>query len=229
MRYWVYIHTCPNGKKYIGVTHCDRPERRWRDGKGYSGNEHFSRAIKKYGWNNIVHEVREVGSEEEMYSEEIRLISLYRSNNPDYGYNNSSGGESNKGCKWSLEARERISLNRKGIPKSEEFRKKCSEGHKGLKRGPLTEEHKLHLSSSLKGKIPWNKGIPRTQEVKEKISQANQGRTQSEETRRKISEACKKKPRFKIKLPDGTIKEMTKANLTKNYLNKGIKVTIECI
>lgn len=34
---------------------------------------------------------------------------------------------------------------------------------------------------------------------------------------------------IRIILQDGTVKIMTKANLTKNYLNKGIKVTIECI
>ena len=43
------------------------------------------------------------------------------------------------------------------------------------------------------------------------------------EIRRKISETLKSKPRIKIKLPDGTILEMTKHNLARNYINKGRK------
>lgn len=38
---------------------------------------------------------------------------------------------------------------------------------------------------------PWNKGLPRTPEVKEKIRQANLGKTVPNETRRKQSEALK--------------------------------------
>ena len=43
--------------------------------------------------------------------------------------------------------------------------------------------------------------------------------------RKKISEANKgkSKPRIKISLPDGTILEITKANLVRNYVNKGKK------
>ena len=87
-KYWVYVHTCPNGKKYVGITTRIRPERRWgKNGKGYYQNEHFYRAILKYGWDNITHEVFEVDSAEEMYRKEIELISFYHTNDPRYGYN----------------------------------------------------------------------------------------------------------------------------------------------
>lgn len=56
-----------------------------------------------------------------------------------------------KGCKASLETRQKMSAVRKGRP-----------GHpcpwKGKKRGPFSEEHRRHLSEACKGRIPWNKG-----------------------------------------------------------------------
>ena len=100
MHYWVYVHTCKaNGKRYVGCTKQARPELRWKEGNGYRYNKHFYSAILKYGWNNITHEVFEVDSAEEMYRKEVELISFYHSNDPEYGYNNSVGGEKGaSGC-----------------------------------------------------------------------------------------------------------------------------------
>lgn len=78
MKYWVYIHTCPNGKKYVGTTIQDKPE---------------------------------------------------------YGYNNSLGGE-----KGSL-----------GSTLSEQTRLKMSKSRKGKKRGPFPEEWRKHMSEAQKG------------------------------------------------------------------------------
>ena len=48
--YCVYIHTNKiNEKRYVGIT-CQSTSRRWRNGDGYIQNEHFYRAIQKYGW-----------------------------------------------------------------------------------------------------------------------------------------------------------------------------------
>lgn len=159
MKYWVYIHTCPNGKKYVGVTTRENPEIRWYRGKGYILNNHFYSAILKYGWNNITHEVFEVESKEEMYRKEIELISFYHSNDPEYGYNNSSGGEGG------------AAGSHKGKHLSEEHRRKISEAHKGKSSGrkgkPLSEEHRRKLSEAWKGrKHTWGS----------KISEARKGK-----------------------------------------------------
>ena len=53
--YIVYMHIAPNNKKYIGITKEKNPKERWRKGKGYWTNEHFTSAINKYGWDNIQH------------------------------------------------------------------------------------------------------------------------------------------------------------------------------
>ncbi len=55
--YSVYYHKCPNGMFYVGCTSQTPPDRRWRDGDGYSRTKGFCDDIKKYGWTNIKHEV----------------------------------------------------------------------------------------------------------------------------------------------------------------------------
>lgn len=54
--YYIYRHTSPNGRVYVGMT-CQKPQHRWNRGRGYRYNKYFWRDIKKYGWRNIRHEV----------------------------------------------------------------------------------------------------------------------------------------------------------------------------
>lgn len=105
--YIVYKHTCPNGKCYIGITK-QKPSYRWGKGSGYN-TQVFGRAVKKYGWDNIAHEVLYEGlSLEEAYSKEIELIAKYKSNDKKYGYNCNSGGEGGLGYRHSDEARAKM-------------------------------------------------------------------------------------------------------------------------
>lgn len=53
--YYIYIHTCPNNKCYVGLSR--NPKQRWNNGKGYKNNKEFFDAINFYGWNNIKHEI----------------------------------------------------------------------------------------------------------------------------------------------------------------------------
>lgn len=111
--YSVYIHTTPNDKKYVGIT-TQKPEDRWINGLGYKKNTHFYRAIKKYGWNNINHEILFVNLLESEATEiEKELIKKYKTMNPNYGYNSTSGGEIGKTL--TEQAKIKISENRKGI------------------------------------------------------------------------------------------------------------------
>ena len=191
-KFYVYVHVCPNGKRYVGATTQARPEFRWQGGRSYSGI--FLQDILKYGWDNITHDVFEVDSREEMYRKEVELISFYHSNDPEYGYNNSVGGEKSAlGCRH-----------------SEESRRKQSEVRKGK---PLSEEARRHISQALKGK-------PLSEEHRGRIAENNRRKAKDPEFRKKLSEACKNRPRIKIKLPDGTILEMTKPNIVRNYVNK---------
>ena len=162
--YCVYKHTSPSGKVYIGIT-CQNPLKRWKNGQGYITNDHFYRAIMKYGWDNIKHEILfDHLTQEEAEKKEIELISLYDSTNYMLGYNKDNGGSGAGRC-------------------TEDTKFKLSNAHKGKR---LTDEHK--------GKLRKIKlGTHLSQEAREKISNANSRRKLSEETKRKISESEKGK------------------------------------
>ena len=172
MSYYVYIHTCPNNKRYIGITK-QSLNKRWQKGNGYKSNKHFYSAIQKYGWNNISHEVFEVVTENEMYYLEKYLISYYQSNKKDTGYNKSLGGEiAPIGCIRTEETKKKISESKKGHtawnkgmkgvyktkPCSEETKKRISESHKGVKRKAFSDEARLHMSEAHRGKVSGAKG-----------------------------------------------------------------------
>ena len=134
--YSVYKHTAPNGKVYIGITKND-PKVRWHGGNGYARNEHFYKAIKKYGWDNITHEVIETGlSCEAACEEEQRLIAEYNSANPKCGYNGTYGGEHYKPTQETIEKVRQAHIGRRyniGVPFTEERKKHLRENHADVK------------------------------------------------------------------------------------------------
>ena len=86
-KYSVYCHTSKrNGKKYFGIT-INKPKVRWANGKGYSGQP-FYNAIVKEGWDGFSHEVLYEGLDgNEVHEKERLLITLHKTENPEFGYN----------------------------------------------------------------------------------------------------------------------------------------------
>lgn len=94
--YFVYKHTTPSNKSYIGITR-QNPERRWQSGNGYSTQQYFYRAIQKYGWDNISHSVLEEElTHDEACVKEKYYIQKFHTNDRKYGYNITSGGDSGR-------------------------------------------------------------------------------------------------------------------------------------
>lgn len=88
------MHLFPNGKKYIGIT-CQNVYKRWDNGYGYmyQNNLKIARAIKKYGWNNILHIVIKENITRDMANAlEKAYIQHYKTTYDDYGYNITAGG-----------------------------------------------------------------------------------------------------------------------------------------
>lgn len=189
--YCVYIHINKiNNKKYVGITKTSLTKRWGKNGSGYIRNKKtaFGRAIEKYGWENFTHEIFATNlSKERACDLEIILIKMLRTRNNMYGYNIQPGGQ----------------LGNSGIVFSEESRTKMRKAKIGKK---LTEEHKKHISESLKGHKPANF----TEESKEKLRLANIGKTLSDDTREKISNS----------LTGITRSKETKQKISDNHANK---------
>lgn len=106
--YCVYKHTCPNGKIYIGMTQ-QKPETRWANGLGYA-TQVFGKAVKKYGWKNIKHEVILDGLTKEQAEEiEKKLIKEHGTRDLSNGYNMADGGSGSYGHTVSAETRRKMS------------------------------------------------------------------------------------------------------------------------
>lgn len=89
--YKIYKHTMPDGKCYIGQTNLDPIYKRWNYGHGYREQTAFYHDILQVGWKNIEHEIlEEVATKREATERERYYILLYRSNEPEFGYNKST-------------------------------------------------------------------------------------------------------------------------------------------
>lgn len=188
-KWYVYCHTSPNGKKYIGIT-SRSPETRWENGKGYKANKHFSSAINKYGWENFKHKILlEVFSKDDACDAEKRFIEEFDSANPKKGYNKTLGGES--GVKHTDEVKKRISKFAQIRWEDPIYKEKMRQKNVGRKHSEATKEKMriAHLAENL------------TKEQRERMSAANKGRKypnrrghlHTEEAKKKISESKKGK------------------------------------
>ena len=93
--YSVYCHTFPNGKRYVGIS--SDCENRWRNGKGYETQPKMDRAIQKYGWENIKHDIVLSGLSKEQ-ANELEKYLIAELNTIQNGYNVTIGGDTVNGC-----------------------------------------------------------------------------------------------------------------------------------
>lgn len=95
-QYKVYLHICPNGKKYVGITG-QEAKKRWHNGHGYKHCVLFYNAIKKYGWDNFEHIILyDELSKEEAELTEIDLIKKWNLLDDRFGYNLALGGNTSR-------------------------------------------------------------------------------------------------------------------------------------
>jgi len=227
--YTVYIHiNKTNGKMYVGITG-KAPELRWQNGKGYSNNKYFSNSINKYGWYGFEHEIIASNlNKNEAKKFEILLISKLETMDRSKGYNLTAGGEGISGYKFSDEFKLKASLRmtlrnkimgnpmlgkispmrgRKGVlshlfgkSRSEETKRKISEGQKGK---IISEEQKQILRE-------FHTGLKASDATKTKMSESQKGRKHSQETKNKMS-------KWQIKLSKEQVSEIREKYATGNY------------
>ena len=91
-KFTIYLHRCPNGKCYVGMT-SQTTNQRWRNGQGYKKQSDFYNAITLYGWENIEHIIIEEGlSMQDACDSEKYNIKKYNCIFPN-GYNIAIGGD----------------------------------------------------------------------------------------------------------------------------------------
>lgn len=120
-----------NNKIYIGKTQSElilRVRRHCHEAR-IKTNRYFYDSINHYGWDNFSVNVIEVcPSLSELNNREIFWIDYYKSNNKENGYNLTIGGD---GSAFPKEALKKSADKRRGVPVSDETKRKISEGNKG--------------------------------------------------------------------------------------------------
>ena len=190
---YVYRHWIINDKgiekSYIGIT-IQKPSRRWREGNSYLQRDtKFSRAIKKYGWDNFTHEILEevkCATREEVVEKLKTLEIKYVAEFDSYknGYNMTEGGDhigNNKGESHHMFGKNLSEKTKQKISASKiKYFKNGGKHPKGMKGKTHSEEYKERLRQEMKGE-----GHP------------FYGKTHTEESRQKISQALKEKECYK--------------------------------
>lgn len=208
--YCVYKHTNKiNGKIYIGKTCANPPEKRWRhDGSGYIKSPLFWNAIQKYGWDNFEHEILINDLTEEQANElEKQFISDLKSNDKNFGYNLTDGGD---GVRLFGELHPRY-----GIHLDDDVKKKISDAHK--KRGSWQGENNPNYNKhSFAGEGNPFYGMHHTTETKNKLRELATGRPSpmkgkqfSDKARKNMKEAGlqRRKPVIQLDLFNNLIAE----------------------
>lgn len=187
--YCVYMHTFPNGKRYIGIT-CNTPQRRWQKGYGYAHQPVVYNAIVKYGWDSIKHEVVvDKLTLDEANAKEQELITLYQTTNHAYGYNVESGG---KACgHLTDEHKNKISIANSGANNGQYGRRYTEEERRQMSINSVWRGRK-HSLESRKKMSEYAKAHP---EIKSHpgCTHPMYGKHPSEESRKKMSESAKRR------------------------------------
>lgn len=206
-KYYIYKHTSPSGKVYIGQT--VNLIKRWGGcGSNYKNKNKdgaytqpvFARAIDKYGWNNFTHEIiLELDTKSEANYAETYLIKWYKLHK--MSYNITDGGEGTCGISHSM---------------SEEQRKAQSERLKIFH--PMKGKH--HTPEAMAKIIYANQHRVYTEKQKkvivEKIRAASLGRKHTEESKAKMSNYKKQHPETWV--GGWNKKEVHQYDLNGNYI-----------
>jgi group I intron endonuclease len=167
-----------NGKIYVGKTtkelcwYFDQTLRRalW----GINDKPAICSAIRKHGKDAfIIHQIASAETEEELNKLEIYFISNLKATDYKIGYNIAPGGDGVS--THTAEARLKMSLRLKGVPKTQEHRKNLSIAKLGFKH---TEETKTKMSLFRTGKS-------HNKEWVEKVALAHRGTKWSQELKAK--------------------------------------------
>lgn len=157
-----------NGKIYIGKD-------KYNNSNYLGSGKTLKKAFIKYGKENFRKDIVEYcDSIDHMNKREVYWIEVFNSRNTEIGYNITAGGEG-RSCKHSKETIQKMKISHKGCKAwnkgkvgvqkcSEEQKLKLRAAHLGKKK---SKDHAKHISDGKKGK----KYGPQTEERKRKTSE----------------------------------------------------------
>lgn len=125
------VHNLINDKRYIGQSTCVEG-RLWEHRTGYEdpvrhSNAHLQSSIKKYGVENFEFMLLEECPREMLNEREKYWIAYYHSNDREYGYNKTSGGDGTPGFIPDDEIRAKLSEAQLRLWSTDSHRKMMSE------------------------------------------------------------------------------------------------------
>lgn len=155
MNNWtVYEHISPSGKIYVGITSL-KPKARWENGSGYKRCVLFYRAIQKYGWDSIQHNIIATclgeGTAKNM---EKDLIAFNKAKG--ISYNITDGGDGTLGVPCSELKRQQTGNIWKGKKIPKEIAEKSAAARRGRK---CSREHVENIRKSKIGNGNRNKAV----------------------------------------------------------------------
>lgn len=161
-----------NGKIYIGQHKSTKFDTTY-----YGSGVVILNAISKYGKNNFKCELIEwCETQSKTNSRERYWIKFYNSRNRLIGYNVTEGGEGVRGFHLSEESRKKISVSKIGVTPNRDYHDISNETKQKIS-STLKEYYKSHDNA--------RKGVHLSEETKQKLRNANLGKTYSQEVRNK--------------------------------------------
>ena len=159
----IYVATSPSGRCYVGKTTTGLKNRVRVHIKSKNIYDYaFYRALRKYGESNFSWAVLYDDVDEDLLNA-AEICAIYVLESYYSGYNSTLGGEGRVGGRLT-------DVQRKAMLE------RMSGDSNPAKRKAVREK----ISTANKGKKPWNKGIPRSEETKKKLSLANSGKAPEE-------------------------------------------------
>jgi group I intron endonuclease len=128
------IENVVNNKKYIGKS-IDIFLRFSQHKKDLIENRHFNAHLQysfnKYGIKNFIFYIIEECGKDVFGEREKYYVKMYKTKNPEYGYNKTDGGEGICGYRHTEESKKKTSVSNGGKIRTEEFKKAIAERQRG--------------------------------------------------------------------------------------------------
>lgn len=159
-------------------------EHKYELNKGIHVNKHLQRAWNKYGQDVFIFSIVELCNEQDLNDLEIKYIMHYKSNDDEYGYNLTIGGDGVRGWVPTDEWRQKLKVANAGENNPMFGRSHTVETKKKISEAKTGDKNAMY---GKRGELSPNYRRKRTNEFKRRQSESHRGKQMSKETKLKQS------------------------------------------